>query len=506
MRGEIYSGGAVRRAAWQFLSGKAASALLTFVILLWLVRLLPVAEYGAYVVLIAGTELGFAVGGLGLAWLAARDLPDYRLHADGPTLIRLCWRLLIWQALALVVLVAAAAAALDAYLTWAGLAGRGPAAGIALALLVMEGMGRFLREGLMGPLMLQGQARASLILRQAVFLVGIATLSFNGEASLIAVLLAEAGAAVLGTLATGLLLAWHLRTLRAHEVSPGWRAPRLTEQWRMALRMYGAHVITMAYGPQVFLNLVQRALGAEAAALFGFLRILQEQVARYLPATLLFTVLRPKLMASYLQGGMGALARQANLAGKLSLVALIPLILVAALAGDALLELLSGQRFTAGGAYLLGLLLVLLPFSQRQLLETVAVAAGRPGLCVLGSALGLAALPLMPALLEVGLGLWAPVLAMLFGQLVFNATVLTGLKKTGYQTDWEAAVRLAASALLAGLVASGVLFLRQGLAWHVFAVFVAVSLFFALAWWLGVFTQSERQSIDYLMGRRLLAR
>lgn len=500
MTNAVYSGAAVRRAAWQFLTGKAASALLTFVILLWLVRLLPVAEYGAYAVFIAGTDLGYALAGLGLAWLAARDLPDYRLHAGGKILAWFCIRLLLWQTAALILFVAAMAGLLDVYLAWVGLDEYRNAALLALALLLAEGLGRFLREGLMASLMLQGAARASLILRQIAFLGIIAALVYAGQANLVRVLAAEAAASLLGTLIAGAFLVRHLYALRATSGEHGWQAPPPAAQWRIALRMYGAHMVTLAYGPQVFLNLIQRALGAEAAALFGFLRTLQEQVARYLPATLLFTVLRPRLMASHLQGGVAALAREANLAGKLSLFALLPLIVLVALAGDGLVVLLSGGKFAGAGLYLLGLLLVLLPFSQRQLIETVAVATGREGTCLTGSALGLLALPLMLILLDHGLGLWAAVLAMLFGQVVFNAVVIASLAGTGYQPDWRGSTSMAISAFLAWLVGAALLRAGQSMPWLVMACGAAGAVFLAAVWHSRAFAVEERASLGRLLG------
>lgn len=506
MSREVYSGQAVKRAAWQFLSGKAVSGLLTFVILLWLVRLLPVPEYGAYVVLVAGTELGFALAALGLPWLAARYVPDYRLHADGSSLVRLCRRLVLWQMLALASLAIVVALVLDAYLGWAGLSDYRQAAWLALALLVAEGLGRFLREGLMGPLMLQGEARTSLVLRQFVFLAAIAVLSFAEQAKVAWVMAAEAGAAALGWLVAAGLLARHLRALRAKPAEAGWRAPPLSGQWLVALRMYGAHIVTLAYGPQVLINLVQRSLGGEAAALFGFLRTLYEQIARYLPATLLFAVLRPKLMASHLQGGISLVGRQANLAGKLSLFVLLPLVVVAALGGDAFVALLSGGKFASGGAYLFGLLLALVPFSQRQLIETVAVAAGRAGLCVTGSVMGLLSLPFMWLLLDLGLGLWAPVLAILAGQAIFNAVVLAGLARIGYRADWLGVVKLVASASVAWLAAEVALRMETGVAAPVIAGIFGGLIFLILAWRLGAFTSDERQRLGGLFGQRLLTR
>jgi O-antigen/teichoic acid export membrane protein len=501
----VYSGGALKRAAWQFLTGKAISAILTFAILLWLVRLLPVSEYGAYVVLIASAELGYAIAGLGIPWLTARFIPEYRLNCSGASLARLCFRLFFWEFLALISLAVLIAALLDAYLGWAGLMSHRTAAFLALGLLVAEGLARFEREAFLAPLMLQGAIRASIVLRQFLFLGAIAALDFTGRGSLDAVITAELAAAFCGLVAAHVNLKSHLTDLRQQECKPGWHEPALGAQWKIALRMYVAHLITLASSPQILLIIVQRTLGAEASALFGFLRTLYGQVTQYLPATLLFSVIRPKLMASYVEGGMRNLAKQANLAGKLSLFVLMPLILIVALGGNTIVAILSGNKFNEGGLLLLGLLFVLVPFSQRQLIESVAVAVDRAGLCTFASSVALLALPLMLWLLDLGFGLWAPVLAMLAGQLAFNSLVFLGLAGMGYRPDWLGVAKLSGITLLAWLAASWIATdeKSQSLWWIGFACMVAFASYLFAGWLLKPFTDFERQSMNAMAGRRV---
>lgn len=504
MTQSVYSGLALKRAAWNFITGRILSAALTFAILLWLVRLLPLPEYGAYVVLIASAEIGYAVAGLGLPWLTARFVPEYRLNGNGASLAKLCVRLIYWQAAALLCLAALIAAILDVYLEWSGLTVHRTAAWLALGLLITEGLARFECEGLLSPLMRQGEIRACTVMRQLTFLVAIAVIYLTEHVSLLAVVAAECGAALLGLTTAHFLLQRHLAVLQHQAGNSEWREPATGALWNVAIRMYVAHLVTLASSPQVFLNIVQRTLGAEASALFGFLRTLYVQFVRYLPATLFFTLIRPKLMSSYVSGGMQDLASQANLAGKLSLFALMPLILCVVLGGDAFVALLSGNKFASGGMLLLGILLVLVPFSQRQLIETVAVASNRVGLCTLGSGITLLSLPLMLFLLQIDFGLWAPILAMLAGQLAFNAVVIFGLAETGYQPDWIGAIKLAASALPAGLVASWIIAGESAddLWWLALACAVAVSFYLITAWWLKPFAERERESINAMAGRR----
>jgi hypothetical protein len=85
----------LRNSIWYFLTGKVVSAVMTFFILFWVVRLLTLEEYGVYITLVPGMELVIAISGLGLPWLAARYLPEYRLHASGSLIQRLAWGLLL---------------------------------------------------------------------------------------------------------------------------------------------------------------------------------------------------------------------------------------------------------------------------------------------------------------------------------------------------------------------------------------------------------------------------
>jgi O-antigen/teichoic acid export membrane protein len=504
MSAHPYSAAALRRGAWQFLSGKAVSGLLTFAILLVLVRLLPVAEYGAYVSLIAAAELAYALGGLGLPWAAARFLPDARLHAPAADTRRLALRLLGWQVGILSALAVLAGLTFDFALSWLEL-NILPAAALAWAgLILAEGCGRFLREGLMGPLLQQGAVRASLVLRQFLFLALLGLMAAGGGTRLVDVLLAELAVSALAALVALAGLLRHLRGLPAPTSVNDWQPPTIRDLWRVAVPMYGGHLLTLAYSPQVFLLLLQRHAGAEAAAVFGFLRTLFEQAGRYLPATLLFSLVRPKLVASYVSGGgMAALSRNANLAGKLSLTVLLPGVAFAFVAGEPLVALLSGGKFAHTGLLFFGFMLALVPFSQRQLLETVAVTAGRPGLCTLGAALGLVTLPLMLWLLLLGAGPWAGVAALGLGHLIFVLTVAIGLARLDYQPDDGGLLRLGLATAISLLAAAALPRFAQVWLDLVLTVLVAGLVFVVASWWLKAWDDHDLARLNQMLGRRL---
>lgn len=453
MKANPYSGAALRRSAWHFLSGKGISALLTLALLLWLVRSLPVAEYGAYVALVAGMEIMLAVASIGLPWMASRYLPEYRLHAPGGRIAGLVAQFVSLHAGALTGFALLSWLLLPPYLAWAGLGAYDEASRLYLLVLLAEGVGRYAREPILGLLMQQGIGRASLVLRQLSFLTLLAGLALEGQVHLIDVVRAELVASIVGGLVALAGLGRHVSTLRTLPGQPAWREPRWPEMWRVAWNMYAANLLTLLYSPQILTVLIQRALGAEATAVFGFMRSLYLQIAHNLPAQLMISLVRPKLVASYVSGGIGELTRNANLVGKLSLFIVFPLLAIAGLGSENIIALLSGGKFGHTGWLFFGFMLTLVPLSQRQILETVAVTSGQSNLCTWAAAGGVLILPVMLSLLQARFGLWSAVIALFVGQALFNAVLLAGLvRSTDYRLDMIAPLKMAASSIVAYLI------------------------------------------------------
>ena len=450
MNGAAYSGAALGRSARHFLTGKVLSAAITLAILLGLVRVLPVEQYAAYVTLVAAMELAFALSFVGLPWLAARYLPEFRIHGTNEQLAGLCWRLVIFHALMVLVFAALLALLLDAYLDLLGLAEYRSAALIYLLVFIAEAMGRFMREGVLGALLQQGIAQASQVLRSLLFLILLLALHYTGNLDLEQVAKAELAASIGATLFALAGLWRYLGKPNTQANTHGWAPPLVWRMWPTAAKMYASELLTLVHSPQLVLNVIQYWLGAGAAATFGFLCNLYGLISRYLPATLLFSLVRPKLVASYVQAGdIDALSRKANLAGKLSLLVLMPAVAFAAAGGSPLVNLLSGGKFPDTGLLLFGLMLALVPFSQRQLLETVAVATGHAGLCIKAAWASLAIPLLLVLMLEAGFGLWAGVIGIGLGQLIFVMVVLYGTRvRAGFRSDHVGFARLAAAGLL----------------------------------------------------------
>jgi O-antigen/teichoic acid export membrane protein len=447
-----YSGVEIKRSMAHFFVGKLASGLLNIIIVFWLVRLLALKDYGAYVTLGAGMDMALALTTLGLPWVAARYLPEFRLHANGRELARF-----IWQVITLAFLFTFAGAlllfvAMPWLLALIELGYLVDVARLYLLVLIMESLRQNLQESILAPLLLQGQAQLSQVVYNLALLLCLGVVALQDAVHLHDVVLAELAGSVLGTIAS---LRGVVRYLRVHSNLPGkdgWRPQNWSKMWHTALHMYFSHLITLTYAQPVYVFLIQRYLGVESTALFGFLTNLFRLICRYLPASLLFGLIRPKLMASYLGGGMTQLMSNANFVGKLSLFVLMPILVFVWLTGNDLVNLLSNGKFTQSGYYLGVWLLALIPFSQRQILESVAVVCGQSRLCFWGSTLGVLGLPLAYWLFESGLGLWSPIIAMIMSQMIYNVTIIVtmGLTTT-YRPDSVGVFKLVTAALM-GLV------------------------------------------------------
>jgi O-antigen/teichoic acid export membrane protein len=495
----------LKRSAVHFLVGKGVSALLTLIILFWLVRLLSVEEYGAYVTFVAGMELTLSMASLGLPWVAARYLPEFRLHASGSALRHFVWRLTARIALLLVASSALLYVAMPWLLAHLELVQQTDVARLFLLVLLADGLGRHIRENTLEPLLQQGSAQISLVVRNIVLLFLLSIAALHGAVRLDHVVLAELTASILGAILAFYSLATHLHKHRGLLTQDGWQAPNWRVMQHMARHMYFSRLVNLTYSPQVFVFLIQHYLGLEATALFGFLRKLYGQISRYLPATLLFSLVRPKLVASYIgEGGMADLARNANLVGKLSLFVLMPILVFVWLADGELLTLLSGGKFAQSGYYLAGLLMALILYSQRQILETVAVASGKSHLCIWGASFGVLVLPLTYLLLKSGLGLWGPIIAIIISEMIFNVTVTLALTRiTAYRPDATGFYKLGAAALAGFVLAQQIVISTPGWPRVTLMAVLACVLFMLTSYFFKPFRADERATLNHLLGRKI---
>ncbi len=425
-----YSTQNLKKSSLYFLVGKVGSGALTFVILILLARLLENTAYGAYVTLVALLELGYALGNLGIGWVGNRYIPEYRLHASSKELSLFTMGIIIVRMLALMV-VAGIVLVCEGYLEhYLHLGGFPSVIHLYSFILVVEGVGRVIRDEVLASLLQQKTAQFILILRNVSLLLLILN-ETDGELDLLSFAWMDLYASLLATFLSLVGVIFYLVTLKQTRQAD-WQAPQFKQFFHTAQAMYASFLLTMASGQQVFMFIVNALLGLEAAAIFGFSSNLNNMLRRYLPAELLMGLIQPKLVADYVvHQDIQRLSNNARFAWKLSLVVLIPALSYFIVCGESFTALISDGKFVGAGPILAGLAISLIPFSQHRILETIANIVGHPKACVVASFMSTVSLPLTLILIYYGFGLWAVVVSLTLTEVVFNLSLVLRLKRRG---------------------------------------------------------------------------
>jgi O-antigen/teichoic acid export membrane protein len=378
------------------------------------------------------------------------------------------------------------------------------AAKIYILTLVVDSISSHLRDSILGALLQQKLAQLSLVIRNLVFLIALSILVYKGEVNLAYVVAAQLLASIISVLIslTGL---WRYLKLTDVTQKSDWIAPKWSQMWAVAKDMYFSGLVGQVYSPHVFTLIIRYNLGEETTAIFGFLRNLFMQVLNYLPATLLFGLIRPKLVASYVgDGGIAELTRNANIVGKVSLFVLMPLLVFTWLTSEELVAQFSCNKFPHSGYYLAGFFCALVPFSQRQILETVTVVTGNSHLCNYAAFLGIFTVPIAYGLMQMDFGLWAPIIAFILGHLIFCSTIVRGVeKRNNYRADFLGYYKMLLAAFIGYLGSNLVIIPGQGLVWIIAVAILASCAFLLAAAIIKPFSDDERLRINKLIKRNV---
>lgn len=443
-----YSNGRIRKSIAQFLGGKAGSAALNFVAFVLVARVLDTTDYGYYVSALAIVELALAFSSLGIDWVAARYIPEYRTRAPARALHAFILRLALLQFGVLCSAAAVFALCSSAAATSLGIPAAGNAFFVYAVYLAVEGAGRMLRDQMLNGLMLQGWAQIVMIGRNATWVLGLLWLLESGsETGVVAVAMVELAAASIALFGGTAALLTSLR----NDASAGdvtWSPPPSSDMVRLARSAYASYLLSLGYGVQVLTLLLIRFSGVEIAATFGFARNLADQVRKYLPTDLLLGIVRPALIARYASSRDFA-AFSGNVASffQIGCIALVPILLLAVVFGGLLGEVLGHGKFPGSWVFLALLFSGLVPLSHRKVVELLANSVACAHLCVRANVVLIAIPAAIAAALSLGAPAWVAVAAMIGSECLFNALVVRGLCEKGfsYQFSWVFVLKVSAA-------------------------------------------------------------
>lgn len=491
-----YSGSQTRRNIVAFLAGKVPTAVLTACVLGLSARVLPAAQFGHYVVGMALVELVLGLSSFGLDWVLLRFLPEYRLHGSRRALARLIGTVAAWRMLLLAAVAAALLLVRPANLP-AGLVN------VLAVLLVVEGGMRILRDNSLEALALQSRMQVVTVLRSSVIACALLAMD-SGQGSAHGLLMAELAASAGALLLAAVFIVHALRAL-PDAARPGWQAPTSAQMRAVAMQNYASGIVEYLYSPSCLILLLARSQAAEAMAGLGFVLRLTDIIRNYMPGMVIFSVVRSRMIGAYAGNrDYGELQRWAHFVFKVSALSLLPVLAVAAVYGDLVLQLASGGRF---GEYrllfavLCGWLALRL---HRLILNVVCNAVGLMAMWAMASLCSLLVLPLLAWSGSAALGLWLVPAALLGNEIVVNGLVVAGMRRRGFA--WPLGMAWWGRALAAIAAAAGVAWLLpgQGLPGAVAGTLLLCAIFAAALLLSGAIDARDRQLINRVLGRQLL--
>lgn len=484
-----------RKALWQFTGGRIAQAVARAVLVLALVRILPVADYGAYMLIVGTAELLLQVGSLGILPLAQRYLPQmlttlpirklygfvaFLIGAQIAVLAVIAFVLgLFWNSLAPIFGMNPAQTAVTSFGAW--------------LFLVIPAF-RFSAE-LLEAMLAQGQiARALMVFVRAGAIVLL--IIFKPKVGLTDVLMVD-------LVSTGLcvIITWSSiqRTLAALHTPAAHGTIPVREMIRFARHMALVGPMSGTANPGAIRLVLANRLGVAESGLYAFLQSLERLVSRYLPATLLRNLIRPILISRTIgQGSTELLQAGTGLLLKSNMLAVIGGLVVIAVCGDQIVLLMSGGKFPGAGLTLLLLYVNMIATSQRGVQEMVMQITGHTRALWITSVVS--PLALLTVWLFAKHGINVAVLIVTAGSMTANwlAAGVLHLSTDWFRVDW----RGMAAIFLPGLAAATIGIALAGWLGPLFAGALALVLFVLFLRIGRPFDVKEIGAVERVVGKR----
>jgi O-antigen/teichoic acid export membrane protein len=470
MAAGAYSVGRFRLAALQLVGGRVAQAVARVVLVLAVVRVLPVADYGAYMLIVGTAEMLLQVGSFGILPLAQRYLPQMLTTLS----LRRLYGFVAFLVLAQLLVFATIAALLHGF--WDELTplfgmnrAQTEATRIAAWMFLVIPAFRFTAELLESMLGFGQIARAVMVIVRAGAILLLILLKPHVELR---------DVLVVDMVATGVCVLFVLGSIRRnldalHAPGAGGRLP-VAEMWRFARHMALVGPMSATSNPGAVRLVLANGLGLAESGLFAFLQTLERLVSRYLPATLLKNLIRPVLISRYVgRGNVELLTAGTGLLLKSNMLTVIGGLVVIAVCGDQIVALMSGGKFTGAGFTLLLLYVNMIATSQRGVQEMVMQITGHTRVLWITSVVSPLALLLIWLCADYGLNV--AVLIMTAGSMTANwlAAGVLQERTEWFRIDW----RGMAAIFLPGLAAAVLGILLTGWTRPLLAGVLALALF-----------------------------
>jgi O-antigen/teichoic acid export membrane protein len=426
-----------------------AQAAARVVLVLAVVRVLPVEDYGAYMLIVGTAEMMLQVGSFGILPLAQRYLPQMLTTLPLQRLYGFVAFLVSAQLAVFALMAALLALFWNAVTPMFGMnAAQTEATRVAAWMFLVIPAFRFTAELLEAMLGFGQIARAVMVFVRAGAVLLL--ILVQPHVTLRDVLMVD-------MLATGLCVLFTLSRIRSnldalHTPGAHGQLP-VAEMWRFARHMALVGPMSATSNPGAVRLVLANGLGLAESGLFAFLQTLERLVSRYLPATLLKNLIRPVLISRYVgRGNSELLSAGTGLLLKSNMLAVIGGLVVIAVCGDQIVSIMSGGKFKGAGLTLLLLYVNMIATSQRGVQEMVMQITGHTRVLWITSVVS--PLALLAIWLCAGFGLNVAVLIMTAGSMIANwsAAGVLQMKTDWFRVDWRGMAAIFLPGLAAALI------------------------------------------------------
>lgn len=455
-----YGASRFRRAVVHFIGGRVAQAIGRALLILVVVRLLPVEDYGAYMLVIGVAEMLLLLASLGVVSVAQRYVPEVAENSSRSTLGRFVTVLSAIQMLLLVVVAGLT------WMYWPTIAGwlsltdaQIVAMELSALLFFLIPAFRFVEE-ILEAMLEQGKSQVSRALmpigRVAVLGVFVALGTHVDLALMMSI--------DVGVTLFCLLMAYYYLYVSVRDFKgQGTASVPVREIVQFSWHMAGANLFSAAGNPGAFRLAISNSLGLAETGLFAFLQSMERLISRNLPGTLLRGVVRPVMVAkAAAPGGMAAVEAGAWFLMKMNLAITLGGFVAVVAAGDELVMLASGGKFPGAGTTLLIFLAVLAIAAQRSVIEMVLQITRQTA--TLRATAFLVPIGLFLAWYLSRYGLNAAVGAIMITTFAANAIAVRGMRHGERRISfaWGDYLRIGIPALAAGALGYGLALVMNG--------------------------------------------
>lgn len=503
MHSNPYTHDNARRGALHYLMGRGVAGIAGFLTIILLVRYMDLVNYAAYTAMSGLVAICGVLAGLGMERVVSRFVPEGRLHQSVDRLARFIWitgLVRLMAALLLVILLYVCWPLVDDFLAVSDFG----TFSIALACFIVAEVMFQHFSSVLQSLVMQKTLTQLLIIQWAGRLLMIAGFvlmksGMDWEDAMWVFAIPE----LLGVAGFAVVTSRHLRSLPDPEPAgmSGKPWPLWSSVCDISIHNYGFTLL--AAPPQgYFMKLLTAAyLPVEIVAAYGFFISIAEKARQYIPLHFFYGLLEPMMIASYLKDhDFESLSQRCQLLYKSNLLIMVPAIAWVAVAGDAIVSIMTGGKFQEFSWILVIVMIQLTIGSHAVLLQLILNALDKSRLLVQAS---LVALPVMLGCMLMAIILssdWLIVSPIVFS-LVMNLFIVIQLAVAGYsyQPSWKMLVRIIASGILGffaiKLLGFTISFERSWMATATLTLIGVTSVYVAAIWLCRAIERSEIEHV-----------